>query len=179
MITQEQLKKIYIHAKSAQIALFYQPLVDTMNYFDITTPKRQAAFLAQIGHESGSLRYVKEIASGDAYDTGRLAVNLGNTPEEDNDGERYKGRGLIMCTGTTNYKAASKYFKTDFFSHPELLEQPKWATMVAGWFWHKKRLNILADTGDFRRITKIINGGYNGYADRLSYYERACKVLGV
>ncbi len=148
-----------------------------MPYYSINTPKRQAAFIAQILHESACFRYTKEIASGAAYDTGQLAVRLGNTPQKDGDGEKYKGRGDIMITGFANYKAVSKGLDVDFITHPELLEQPKYAVQSACWWWTTHGLNALADKGDFQGITKKIDGGYNGYLDRVMYYKRALAVL--
>lgn len=175
----DQLKKMMPNASGINITRFIGPLNETLQRFDINTPRRQAAFIAQITHESGSLKYVKEIASGQAYDIGALAVRLGNTPEDDDDGERYKGRGLIQLTGTANYRKASEYFGVDFLKNPELLEQPRWAALVSGWYWHRHNLNNLADVGDFRKITIKINGGLNGYQDRLKHYERCKKVLGI
>ena len=129
-------------------------------------------FLAQIGHESGQLRYVQEIASGEAYE-GR--TDLGNT--EPGDGVKYKGRGLIQITGKTNYLLCSIALDLDLLNLPELLEQPKYAALSAGWFWYNKNLNSLADLGMFKQITKRINGGYNGYADRYKLYQRAFEVI--
>lgn len=160
--------------------IFLAPLNAAMEEFEINTPTRQAAFLAQIAHESGSLRYVRELASGAAYDTGRLAERLGNTPEDDGDGERYRGRGLIQITGTTNYSACSAALYGDsqhLLDHPELLELPDAAARSACWFWHSRGLNELADNGDFTKITKRINGGLNGYDDRFAYWTRAQKVM--
>lgn len=164
-------------AGSAAAARFVDPINETLQRFEINTPARVASFLAQLAHESGSLRYVKEIASGAAYDTGTLAVRLGNTPADDDDGERYKGRGLIQITGTTNYKAVSKYFGVDFLKNPELLEQPRWAALTAGWFWNSRGLNVYADKLMFKTITQKINGGLNGYADRLAHFERIYALL--
>lgn len=179
MITLDQLRAIIPFAgKRAEI--FLQPLNAAMEEFGIDTPARQAAFLAQIAHESGSLRYTRELASGSAYDTGRLAERLGNTPEDDDDGERYKGRGLIQITGTDNYRkcSAALYMAPDhLLSNPEVLELPAAACRSAAWFWASHHCNEAADTGDFGRITRIINGGLNGQADRLDFYERAQKVL--
>ena len=160
--------------------IFLAPLNAAMEEFEINTPIRQAAFLAQIAHESGSLRYVRELASGAAYDTGRLAERLGNTPEDDGDGERYRGRGLIQITGTANYSACSAALYGDsqhLLDHPELLELPDAAARSACWFWHSRGLNELADNGDFTKITKRINGGLNGYDDRFAYWTRAQKVM--
>lgn len=160
--------------------IFLAPLNAAMEEFEINTPTRQAAFLAQIAHESGSLHYVRELASGAAYDTGRLAERLGNTPEDDGDGERYRGRGLIQITGTTNYSACSAALYGDsqhLLDHPELLELPDAAARSACWFWHSRGLNELADNGDFTKITKRINGGLNGYDDRFAYWTRAQKVM--
>lgn len=175
-MTLAQLKKIMIYA-GKRADQFYPHLVAAMEEFGIDTPARQAAFIAQVAHESGSLRYVRELASGEAYDTGRLAKRLGNTPDADGDGQRYKGRGLIQITGASNYRACGLALGLDLLAHPELLEQPDNACRSAAWFWHAMELNKLADVGAFRPITRAINGGYNGYEDRLAYYERAKAVL--
>lgn len=179
MITLDQLHAIMPHA-GRRAAVFLDPLNRAMAEYKIDTPARQAAFLAQIAHESGSLRYVRELASGAAYDTGRLAERLGNTPEDDDDGERYRGRGLIQVTGTDNYRVCSATLFGDerrLLDHPELLEMPEHAARSAAWFWASRNLNAYADRGDFVGITKRINGGLNGYADRLAYFDRAKRVL--
>ena len=144
----------------------------TMAEFEINTPARQAAFLAQIGHESGQLRYVRELASGAAYE-GRK--DLGNT--QPGDGVRFKGRGLIQITGRANYLKCGEALGLDLIADPELLEQPINACRSAGWFWESRGLNALADAGDFLRITKRINGGTNGLADRQALYESAQQVF--
>jgi putative chitinase len=163
----------------ARAVKWVHPLNRAMQRFDINTPARQAAFLAQIGHESGRLQFVRELASGKDYDTGRKAIALGNTPEADGDGQRYKGRGLIQITGFRNYVLCGTALELDLIDHPELLEQPEHAAMSAAWFWWNARLNELADKGDFRTITRRINGGFNGLADRLALYESSRQALGV
>lgn len=179
MMTLDQLRAIMPQAR-ARAEIFLAPLNAAMDEFGIDTPARQAAFLAQVAHESGSLHYVRELASGAAYDTGRLAQRLGNTPEDDGDGERYRGRGLIQITGTANYSACSAALFGDsrhLLEHPEILELPGPAARSAAWFWLAHHLNDHADRGDFLRITRIINGGTNGLQERLAFYERAQKVL--
>lgn len=158
---------------------FITALNAAMIEFGIDTPKRQAAFLAQIAHESGELRYVRELASGAAYDTGRLAARLGNTPESDGDGQKYKGRGLIQITGADNVRACSRALFGDerLLDSPELLETPAEASRSAAWFWKSRGLNGLADIGDFLEITHKINGGTNGLRDRMAYYDVAQQVL--
>lgn len=173
----EQLARALPHAKPSNIEKYGPEIIETMERYQITTRNRIAAFLAQIAHESGSFRYVEEIASGEAYDTGRLAERLGNTPEDDGDGEKYKGRGLIQITGTDNYKKVGQALGVDFFNNPELLEEPKWACLSAGWFWDSRKLNILADQLDFRGITIKINGGLNGFPDRMKRWEEAKKAI--
>lgn len=178
-LTLDQLRAIMPGAGS-RAEIFLGPLNAAMDEFGIDTPPRQAAFLAQVAHESGSLRYVREIASGEAYDTGKLAARLGNTPEDDDDGERYKGRGLIQITGTANYSACSAALFGDsrhLLDHPEIIELPWPAARSAAWFWLAHHLNDHADRGDFLRITRIINGGLNGLDDRLAHYDRALRVL--
>ena len=175
-LTLDQLRMIMPYAGKRAEA-FLDPLNRAMTEFSIDTPMQQAAFLAQVAHESGSLRYVRELASGEAYDTGRLAARLGNTPEDDGDGERYRGRGLIQITGTDNYRACSVGLFGDsqhLLDHPELLEQPELAARSAAWFWQSRGLN---DETDFLQITRKINGGTNGLQDRLAYYDRAKGVL--
>lgn len=174
MITLDQLRKIMPYA-GPRAGVFFEPLTAAMAEFGIDTPLRQAAFLAQVAHESGSLRYVREIADGSAYE-GR--ADLGNT--EPGDGQHFKGRGLIQITGRANYRAASLALFGDdmlLIKHPQLLEEDVPACRSAAWFWWSRGLNTLADTGQFRAITRKINGGFNGYADRLAYYERAKGVL--
>ncbi len=190
MISKDQLHISMPQASAENIEKFLQPLNETMEKFAINTFNRQTIFLAQIAHESGCLRYTKELASGAAYDVGNLATRLGNTPEDDGDGERLKGRGLIQITGTTNYRALGEYFGQDFIAHPELLEGPVWACMSAGWFWNMKNLNNICDQppnfaksfkgkvyNRFEWVTLLINGGQNGLTDRLKYYELAKKAL--
>lgn len=162
MITSDQLKAIMPLSKN--IDVFLEPLQRTLEKYQINTPKRIACFLAQIAHESGSLRYVKELASGEAYE-GRK--DLGNIYV--GDGVKFKGRGLIQITGRANYEALGKYLGVDLIAKPELLEQPLYAALSAGWFWDKRKLNALADIMNFEKITRLINGGLNGYEDRLKY----------
>lgn len=145
--------------------------------FDINTPLRWAHYLAQIAHESLEMRYSEEIASGKAYDTGKLAKALGNTPEADGDGQRYKGRGLIQLTGTYNYSDYKKYCGFDVLKNPELLAKPVGAIRSSMWFWKMKKLNYYADIDAFTTITRIVNGGTNGWSERKKYLDRAKKVL--
>jgi len=166
-LTAETLRKIMPYA-GKKADLFLPFLLKAMEEFNINTPLRQAAFLAQLGHESGQFRYVKELASGEAYE-GRK--DLGNTQK--GDGKRYKGRGLIQITGRANYTTLSKAFGVDFVAKPELLETPEWACRSAAWFWGTRKLNELADKEQFITITKRINGGTNGLKDRQELYAAA------
>ena len=137
-ITQSQLQKIMPNARN-QAGVFISALNTAMARSNINTPKRIAAFLAQVGHESGQLQYVRELG-GDLYlskyDTGTLAARLGNTPALDGDGQKYCGRGLIQITGRHNYQQCSVGVFGDerLLELPELLEQPRWAAESAAWF---------------------------------------------
>lgn len=180
-ITSQQLLQILPNA-GKQAGVFASALNLAMDRYQINTPLRMAAFIAQVGHESGQFRYVRELG-GDQYlskyDTGTLAKRLGNTPEADGDGQKYRGRGLIQITGHTNYLACSKALFGDdrLLRTPELLEQAEWACKSAAWFWNSRNLNALADAGDMREITRRINGGYNGLEERMEFYERGLEVL--
>lgn len=171
-MTLDQLAKCLPHAKPENIQRLGGKLIEAMKKYNIISVEREAAFIAQIAHESGSLRYVEEIASGEAYE-GR--ESLGNT--QPGDGKRFKGRGLIQITGRTNYQLVSKALKYDFEKDPEALETPGPACFSAAWFWHAKGLNRLADIEAFEKITRRINGGVNGMEDRVKHWEIAKSVL--
>lgn len=180
-VTQQQLIKIMPNARS-QAGVFVSALNSAMSRYRIETPKRVAAFLAQVGHESGQLRYVRELGGEQylsQYDTGPLAARLGNTPQADGDGQKYRGRGLIQITGHDNYLRCSLGLFGDerLLALPELLEQPQWAAESAAWFWEQNGLNELADRDQFNSITRRINGGLNGLEDRLQLWARARAVL--
>lgn len=147
--------------------------------FGITNPLRVVHFIAQVAHESGGFRYVEELASGAAYDTGKLAVKLGNTPEKDGDGQKYKGRGYLQITGKANYKAYrdSGFCNGDVVAHPEWLSNSPGRMKSAMWYWWSHGLNKLADADDIRTITYRINGGMNGLADRQYYLRKAKRIL--
>ena len=174
-ITVQQL--LLILPNAGQVAGVFVPVLNTaMNRYQIVGSKRVAAFIAQIGHESGQLRYVKEIWGPTAAQTryeGR--ADLGNT--QSGDGSKYRGRGLIQITGRANYKACGDALGLDLINQPELLEKPQHACMSAAWFWATKGLSTLADEGKFETISRRINGGLNGLADRQMLYARALKVL--
>lgn len=173
-LTKDDLKRIMPLASAQALDRFCEPINSTLTKYLINTPSRVAAFLAQLAHESGQLRYTKELATGDAYE-GRK--DLGNT--QPGDGRKFKGRGLIQITGRHNYEMLSMVLGVDFIAHPELLEGAVYATESAGWFWQTKGLNEIADQGDFRLITKRINGGFNGLAERELFHERAKKVVNI
>lgn len=142
---------------------------------DVNTVPRMAAFLANVLHESGCLKWVRELASGNAYE-GR--ATLGNTFK--GDGPRFKGRGLIQVTGRANYAECSRaLFGSEdvLLGNPDMLATPENAVRSAYWFWNKNKLNEVADTGDFVKVVRRINGGTNGLAERQKYYEAAKKLL--
>lgn len=182
-ITRQQLSQVFQNA-GPRAGVFISALNAAIARYQITSPKRMAAFLAQIGHESGELRYVRELGSDQylsKYDTGTLALRLGNTPQADGDGQKYRGRGLIQITGRRNYLTCSQALFGDdrLLRQPELLEQPQWACESAAWFWQSNGLNELADKDQFNTITRRINGGLNGLEDRLQLWARAKAVLCV
>lgn len=155
---------------------FAGPLTDAMSEYEINTRNRMAAFMAQILHESGMLRYTKEIWGPSAAQVryeGRK--DLGNT--EPGDGKRFMGRGLIQTTGRNNYKNTGDALGVDLLSNPEMLETTVLAARSAGWFWKNRGLNELADSGKFETITRRINGGINGLEDRERLFDIARRVF--
>ena len=126
--------------------------------------------------QSDQLKYMREIWGPTAVQAryeGR--VDLGNT--QSGDGPKYRGRGLIQITGRSNYKTCGEALGLDLINQAELLEKPQHACMSAAWFWATRGHNTLADEGKFETITRRINGGLNGLADRQMLYARALKVL--
>lgn len=167
-ITDEILKQIMPNVPRVKRNVYLPFINEAMAEFEINTELRAAAFLAQLAHESGELRYMEEIASGSQYE-GRK--DLGNT--EPGDGKRYKGRGPIQLTGRTNYQKYGQLLGLNLEGNPEVAATPEVGFRVAGQFWKLNGLNSLADKRQFKEITKRINGGYNGLADRVKYYDRA------
>lgn len=170
-----------------------EALSDAMAAYRIDNPKRIAAFLAQVGHESGRLVYVRELWGPTKQQlryerdpdgawpptpqdpTNRLAFALGNS--ERGDGMRYMGRGLIQITGRDNYRAAGRALGINLEASPGTLELPEFAAMSAAWYWESRHLNQLADAGKFEAVTRAINGGLNGHADRVALHQSAREVF--
>lgn len=185
-MTTDQLKQILPHVSDKAINVFLPHLNTFMTKYEIDTPQRIGAFIAEIGEESGNLQYTTEIASGTNYE-GR--ENLGNLYP--GDGRKYKGRGLIQITGRKNYRNCSiGMFGDDRLeATPELLSTPQNAVESACWFWHVRGINEVCDHAEdwikpgahhyskFQWITILINGGLNHYDERLANYNRAKQVL--
>ncbi len=170
-----QLKEIMPYSSEENRSKYIRGLNEVMKKYEIDTKLRQAHFLAQLAHESGSLRYSEEIASGKAYE-GRK--DLGNV--EAGDGVKFKGRGLMQLTGRSNYERYSKYIDINLLDNPERLsDEPLLATDVAGWFWSTRGLNKFADEDNIREVTRRINGGYNGLEDREAYLKKAKQVFDI
>ncbi|HEV2799999.1 MAG TPA: glycoside hydrolase family 19 protein [Pyrinomonadaceae bacterium] len=171
-ITDAMLRDIMPNLPAAKRQLYLPYLNAAMREFQIATYLRASAFIAQLAHESAELRYFEEIASGKAYE-GRK--DLGNT--QPGDGVKYKGHGPIQITGRANHAACGKALGLDLINNPTLITQPPNAFRSAGWFWDTRGLNALADQRLFKAITKKINGGFNGLADRQKYYDRALRII--
>jgi putative chitinase len=196
MMTNEQLAALGIDSK------WLEPLEDTFAKYEINTPQRQAAFIGQCAHESGNFKTIqenlnysaeglmktwpsrfatKEIADQYARQPAKIAGKvyngrLGNTSEEE--ASKYLGRGLIQLTGKENYGNCGLAIGVDLLADPTLLLDPRYAALSAGWFWNKKGLNSLADSGDIETMTKRINGGLIGLDDRKAKIAKAEQVLG-
>jgi len=195
-MTPQQLDKLGIDHK------WLDPLNETFQKYDINTPKRQACFIGQCMHESGGFRLTKEnlnysasslmktwpsrfpdMDTAEKYEHNPVKIaskvyagRMGNiTPE---DAGMYIGRGLIQLTGKDNYKTASDALNENLLANPQLVEEPRYAALTAGWFWNKKGLNALADFNDIETMTKRINGGTLGLDDRKAKINMALNALG-
>ena len=173
--------------------------------YEINTPQRVAAFMAQCAHESGGFRALKENLNYKAASLRRVfpkyfpddniaahyagkqemianrvyGGRMGNGPEETGDGYRYCGRGLIQLTGKSNYQAFADSIETPVEEIPEFLATFEGAVQSACWFWEANNLNQFADRGDILTMTKRINGGTIGLEDRIKHYNHALHVLGA
>ena len=172
-ITEQQFRQMMPNA-GARLDPHLPYIVPAMEEGDIASPKRIAAFLAQLAHESGEYRYMEEIASGHAYE-GR--ADLGNTAW--GDGPKYKGHGPIQITGRANHEACGRELGLDLIADPLQITKPEHGTRAAVWFWNSRGLSALADVDWFKAITRIINGGYNGLSDRRLYWDRNRALLGL
>jgi putative chitinase len=202
-LTASQLKQMVpgITHVDHWIEAFDQLLPD----YEINTPKRVAAFIAQCAHESGGFRFLKENLNYKAeslmktfpkYFSDRDTANayakqpvkianrvyanrMGNGDEASGDGYRYCGRGLIQLTGKTNYDWFAASLEISAAEASEYLETFEGAAQSACWFWESNNLNVEADAGDIKKMTKKINGGYIGLDDRVKHYEHALHILGA
>jgi putative chitinase len=162
-------------ARETNAAILRLSLPDLMDLYEIDRPLRVAHFLSQLAHESDSFCTFEEYASGAAYE-GR--TDLGNV--KSGDGRRFKGRGPIQLTGRANYRAFTAWMRKqlpgnvpDFEAEPHLVMEERWVAWSAIYFWTTKRLNEPADRDDVITVTRIINGGRNGLADRKEKLARA------
>lgn len=147
-------------------------------------PHRLAMYLGQLSHESAGWKYDRELwgptAAQKRYDT---RTDLGNTAAADGDGYLYRGRGPIQITGKSNYAQFTAWARKmdrdapDFVKNPDAVNTDPWEGLGPIWYWDTRSINALADRGDFEAVTKRINGGLNGYADRQQRYARAALIL--
>ena len=198
-MTSEQLQALSIDSK------WLKPLNDTFAKYGIDNPTRQAAFIGQAQHESDNFKNLEEglnysasrlmavwpsrfpsldVANQYANNPEKLAnkvyggrADLGNT--EDGDGFKFHGRGIFQLTGRSNVTTCGNALGQPFAEHPELLIEPEWACMSAGWFWNKRNLNELADNEDWTTMTKRINGGFVGLDDRINRIHKAMDILKI
>jgi putative chitinase len=173
-LTTAQLSRVWRYAPVTRINAQLPYLLASLARAQVNTSLRLAMYLAQLGHECAEGRYLEELASGAAYE-GRK--DLGNL--QPGDGQRFKGRGAIQLTGRANYAAAGAALGLDLVARPELAATLPNAFELAAWFWARHALNGFADAGDVDGATRRINGGLNGLAERLAYYDRAREVLAV
>ncbi|MGW5730170.1 glycoside hydrolase family 19 protein [Nocardia beijingensis] len=179
-LTLEQLERIFPGTSRAKLREYLPYLNQAMRDYGIDSPKREAAFLAQLAVETDDLKTLEEYGDNGYFNRNYgpqsgVGRSLGNT--EPGDGARFHGRGALQLTGRDNYRKASEALGVDFVGDRELAADPKYAFATAGWFWDAQNLNDQADESDIGAIGRSINGGTNGAAERREYYDRARKVL--
>ena len=206
ILTQSQLSEII--GNNPYVSYWHNAMERLLPDYDINTPQRVAAFVAQCAHESGNFKFLKEnlnykwqtlrkifpkyfptdeLAQQYASRSNRqeaianrvYASRMGNGDEASGDGFRYCGRGLIQLTGKNNYQAFADSIQTPVEDIPEYLGTFEGAVQSACWFWETNGLNRWADVGDIKELTRRINGGYIGLDDRIKHYNHALHVLGV
>jgi len=196
-VNAEQLKRLHIGVE------WVDALNDTFQRFSITTPNQQAMFIGQCSHESGNFKMLQEnlnykaatlmklwpkrfptIEVANQYAGNARAIankvyadRMGNRDEASGDGYRFRGKGLVQLTGHSNHFHAGKALGVDFVMEPDLVATPRYAALTAGWFWSTHNLNSPADALDFVKVTKIINGGVIGLADREKHVREALAVI--
>jgi putative chitinase len=197
MVNDKQLQALKIGVQ------WVDALNSTFARFNITTPRQQAAFIGQCGHECGNFRILEEnlnyraatlmklwpkrfptqeIANAYAGNPKKIANmvysnRMGNRDESSGDGYRFRGRGCIQLTGSTNYFNAGKTLGMDFWADPDLVGTPTYAALTAGWFWSTHKCNELAEAADWVKLTKAINGGTIGLDDRIKHTNEALTIL--
>ena len=202
-LTKEQLKQLL--PKNPYVDHWYKALSQLLPDYQINTPQRIAAFIAQCAHESGGFIFLTEnlnykaeslmkIFSKYFKDTGMAkdyekkpekianriyASRMGNGDEASGDGYKYRGRGLIQLTGKTNYTWFAESLEISPQEAAEYTQTFEGAAQSACWFWETNNLNKEADAGDIKLMTKKINGGYIGLDDRIKHYNHALHVQGV
>ena len=203
ILTKDKLSQMIL--KNPYIDHWHNALSRALPDYEITTPKRVAAFIAQCAHESGDFKFLREnlnykaeslmrvwpryfpsleIANQYAHNQEKIANRayanrMGNGPEVSGDGWRYCGRGLIQLTGKNNYQAFADSIETPVEQVPDYMATFEGAVQSACWFWESNNLNADADRGDILTITKKINGGTLGLEDRTTRYNRALQILGA
>ena len=181
MISEQTLRRM-MPAAGARLDAHLPFIAPAMIKGDIKTPDRIAAFLAQLSHESKEYLYMEEIWGPTEDQLGYEGrADLGNV--RPGDGRKYAGHGPIQITGRDNHRAYGQYLGIDAEVDPRLLTQPRYGTAAAVWFWtignRKIDLNLLADRGWFKTITRVVNGGFNGLSDRRQYWDRNRALLGL
>lgn len=197
MVNAEKLAKLHIDAE------WVDPLNEAFDRFAIVTNNQKAMFIGQLAHECGNFKVLSENLNyraatlmklwpkrfptqeiANAYDRNPkkianmvYASRMGNRDESSGDGYRFRGRGCIQLTGHANYFHCGKALGVDFVANPDLVATPKYASLSAGWFWSTHNCNAPADALDFAKVTKIINGGLIGLADREKHVREALSVL--
>jgi len=171
LITMQQANAIF--GKAPLVKQFWD-LNACLNRFEINTNLRLKHFLAQIAHESGGLRWMQELATGDAYEWRR---DLGNV--KPGDGRKYKGAGAIQLTGRANYKAFADFMNDQKIMQGSEFVAAEYPFTSAGFWWMDSGMNALVDSGaNVEAVTLRVNGGRNGLSDRIAYYQKATQVLG-